>query len=32
MHRGALLDATLQKMRHRRRIVEDWIAGEGRLE
>jgi aspartate/methionine/tyrosine aminotransferase len=27
MHRGALLDATLQKMRHRRRIVEGWIAG-----
>jgi threonine dehydratase len=32
MQRGALLDATLQKMRHRRRIVEDWMAGEGRLE
>ena len=32
MHRGALLDPTLEKMRHRRRIVEDWIAGEGRLE
>ena len=32
MRRGALLEATLQKMRHRRRMVEDWIAGEGRLE
>ena len=32
MHRSVFLDATLRKMHHRRRIVEDWMAGEGRLE
>jgi aspartate/methionine/tyrosine aminotransferase len=32
MNRGALLDATLQEMRRRRRTVEDWMAGEDRLE
>ncbi len=31
-HRSVFLDATLKKMHHRRRIVEDWMADEGRLE
>ena len=32
MNRSALLEATLQAMRRRRRTVEGWMAGEDRLE
>jgi threonine dehydratase/aspartate/methionine/tyrosine aminotransferase len=32
MNRGALLDATLEEMRRRRRTVEEWMATEDRLE